>query len=101
MFFLFCVSFRLLAVEVPTLRIMLLMYGTWVFHEASSFGGVLKSISVIMLLVTIHSPEHAVLATHLLSGSHSKIEEASTYLTPVHQLLLLQEKPDGISLPSL
>lgn len=66
--FLFCVSFRLLAVEVPTLRITLLMHGTWVFHEASSLGGVLKSNSVIMPRVTIHSPEHAVLATHLFRG---------------------------------
>lgn len=99
--FLFCVSFYLLAVEVPTLRITLLMHVTWVFDETSSFGGVLKSNSVIMPRVTIHSPEHAVLATHLLSESHGKIGEAPTYLTPVHQPLLLQDKPDGISLQSL
>lgn len=77
------------------------MHVTWVFDEASSFGGVLKSNSVIMSRVTIHSPEHAVLATHLLWESHGKIGEAPTYLTPVHQPLLLQDKPDGISLQSL
>lgn len=56
------------------------MYGIWLLHAAFSFGGVLKSNSVIMPRVTIHSPEHAVLAPHLLSESHSKIEEAPTYL---------------------
>lgn len=70
------------------------MYRTWLLHAAVPFGGVLKSNSVIMPRVTIHIPEYAVLATHLLSESHSKKEEASTYLTPVHQPLLLQEKPE-------
>lgn len=64
--FLFCFSDRPLPIEVPTLRITLLMYWSWLLNEAFSFGGALKRNSVIMPCVTTHGPEHTLAATHPL-----------------------------------